>query len=67
MFKVIQLDERGMELAAVELDDFVVETVYSGIATLLREAAAAPRPSTPVELSRAARQRQQKILTRLHG
>jgi hypothetical protein len=68
MFKVIQVDESGAELAAIELDDFVIETVYAGIATLLRAAAtSAPGPSSPPELSRAARQRREKILTRLHG
>jgi hypothetical protein len=68
MFRVTQVDESGTELAAVELDDFVIETVYAGIATLLRDAAASEfQRSSPPELSRAARQRREKILTRLHG
>jgi hypothetical protein len=68
MFKVIQVDESGAELAAIEVDDFVIETVYAGIATLLRDAAASEaQPSPPPDLSRAARQRREKILTRLHG
>jgi hypothetical protein len=70
MFKVIQVDESGTELAAIELDDFVIETVYAGIATLLRDAAAsesAPPATAPAELSRAARQRREKILARIHA
>jgi hypothetical protein len=68
MFKVIQVDESGTELAAIELDDFVIETVYAGIATLLRDAASsAPQATAPAELSRAARQRREKILARLHA
>jgi hypothetical protein len=68
MFKVIQVDESGAEMAAIELDDFVIETVYAGIATLLRDAAASGTPpSSPPDLSRAARQRREKILTRLHA
>jgi hypothetical protein len=68
MFKVIQVDDSGTELAAVELDDFVIETVYAGIATLLRDAATSePQATAPAELSQAARQRRQKILSRIHG
>jgi hypothetical protein len=70
MFKVIQLDESGAELAAIELDDFVIETVYAGIATLLRDAATPerePQATMPLELSRAARQRREKILARIHA
>jgi hypothetical protein len=68
MFRVTQVDESGAELAAVELDDFVIETVYAGIAALLRAAATSETPpSAPPDLSRAARQRREKILTRLHG
>jgi hypothetical protein len=68
MFKVIQVDESGAELAAVELDDFVIETVYAGIATLLRNAAASePGITAPAELSRAARQRREKILARIQA
>jgi hypothetical protein len=67
MFKVIQVDESGAEVAAIELDDFVIETVYAGIATLLRAAATSEPGPSPPELSRAARQRREKILTRLHA
>jgi hypothetical protein len=68
MVKVIHVDDNGAEMATVEIDDFTIETVYAGIATLLRTAstsAAAPAPAA--ELSRQARQRRQKILTRIHS
>jgi hypothetical protein len=68
MIKVIQLDDSGAETAVIELDDFLVETVYSGLACMLRDAAST-HPSAPSlgELSRQARQRRAKILTRLNG
>jgi len=37
--KVIQVDEKGDEIAAIELDDFTVKTLHSGIAGLLSDAA----------------------------
>jgi hypothetical protein len=70
MVKVIHVDDNGAEMATVEIDDFTIETVYAGIATLLRTASAAsaaPPPSPPEGLSRQARQRREKILTRIHG
>jgi len=73
MVKVIHVDEHGAEMATVEIDDFTIETVYAGIATLLRTASAAPPPSpaapppAPAALSRQARQRREKILTRIHN
>ena len=66
MVKVIHVDEHGAEMATVEIDDFTIETVYAGIAALLRTASAAP-PAPPAALSRQARQRRQKILTRIHS
>jgi len=67
MFKVIHLADDGTEMAAIEVDDFTIEVIYSGIAQMLREAAASNRPvaGTPCDLSRAERQRREKILGRL--
>jgi hypothetical protein len=69
MVKVIRVAEDGTEVATVELDDFIIEVVYSGIAAMLQEAAASP--SCPVareaELSSEARRRRERVLTRLRG
>ncbi len=68
MVKVIHVDDNGAEMATVEIDDFTIETVYAGIATLLRTAStSAASPAPAAELSRQARQRRQKILTRIHS
>jgi hypothetical protein len=68
MVKVIHLDDNGAEMATVEIDDFTIETVYGGIASLLRAASAAAAPPAPAaEISRQARQRREKILTRIHS
>lgn len=68
MIKVIHLDDSGAEMATVEIDDFTIETVYAGIADLLRTATStAPPTSMPAGLSRQERQRREKILTRIHG
>jgi hypothetical protein len=68
MVKVIHLDDNGAEMATVEIDDFTIETVYGGIAALLRAASNAAAPPAPsAELSRQARQRREKILTRIHS
>ena len=67
MVKVIHLADDGTELAAIELDDFTIEILYSGLAHLLREAAhgRVPEGGPSSELSRQARQRRDKILTRI--
>ena len=66
MIRVTQIDASGNEQATVELDDFTVEILYSGIATMLQEAASAEsrleHRQTP---SSAERQRRARILTRL--
>jgi hypothetical protein len=68
MVKVIRVDDNGDEMATVEIDDFTIETVYAGIATLLRAASISAAPPAPAaELSRQARQRREKILTRIHS
>ena len=67
MVRVIQLADDGTEMAAVDIDDFTMEVVYSGIAEMLR-AAAAPleQPTAPLSgLPREARQRRQRILSRV--
>ncbi len=67
MVKVILLADDGTEMAAIEIDDFTIEVIYSGIAQMLREAAASNRPvaGTPCDLPRAERQRREKILSRI--
>jgi hypothetical protein len=66
MVKVIHVDDDGSETAVIELDDFTIETVYQGIAVMLREATPGqPQAADRTELSKAARQRRQRILTRL--
>jgi hypothetical protein len=66
MVKVIQVAEDGTELAAIEVDDFTIEVIYSGIAEMLRVAAskqtAAARSG---DLPREARQRRERILSRI--
>ena len=69
MVKVIHVAEDGSEVAAIEVDDFTIEVIYSGIAEMLREAASVqPEPTTAtLDLPRAERQRREKILTRLRA
>jgi hypothetical protein len=68
MVRVIQLADDGSELASVEVDDFTIDVVYSGLAEMLREAAVTrPVVTGPsCDLSREARQRRQRVLNRLH-
>ena len=67
MVKVIHVADDGTEVAAIEVDDFTIEVIYSGIAEMLRQAASAPAAPTAAagDLSRAERQRRDKILTRI--
>jgi hypothetical protein len=69
MVKVIQVADDGTEKAAVELDDFTVEIIYSGIADMLRdaEAARAAHAVPTPDLSRQERQRREKVLTKIRG
>ena len=46
MFRVTQLADDGTELAAVEVDDFTIEVLYSGLAEMLRAAAADRLPES---------------------
>ena len=67
MVKVIHLADDGTEMAAIEVDDFTIEVIYSGLAEMLREAAAA-RPSVTAtlgDLPREARQRRERVLSRI--
>ena len=67
MVKVIQVADDGTEMAAIEVDDFTIEVIYSGIAEMLRQAAASnERVAAPSgDLPREARQRREKILSRI--
>ena len=67
MVRVTQLADDGTELAAVEVDDFTIEVIYAGLADMLREAAATRPPvSAPsCDLPRQARQRRQRVLSRI--
>jgi hypothetical protein len=67
MVKVIHLADDGTEMAAIEVDDFTIEVIYSGIAEMLRDAAAAHGAVADVrrDLPRAERQRRDKILSRI--
>ncbi len=70
MIKVTQLADDGTETASIEVDEFTLEVIYAGLAEMLRDAAAAstePTPTPAGELPREARQRRQRILTRLHA
>jgi hypothetical protein len=63
--KITRIDDSGAATATIELDEFTVEILYSGIAQMLQAAAGTAQPSPPPTLSRDARQRRDKILARL--
>ncbi len=69
MVRIIQFADDGTETASIEVEDFTIEVIYSGLAEMLRDAAttspSASAPASACELSRAARQRRQRVLTRL--
>jgi hypothetical protein len=66
MVKVIRVDDDGAEVAAIEVDDFIIEIIYSGIAEMLRNAEAGQPQAVPAkDLPREARQRRAKILSRV--
>lgn len=69
MVKVIHLADDGTEVAAIEVDDFTIEVIYSGIAEMLRDAASAQAaaPASEWDLPHAERQRREKILTRIRN
>ncbi|HEX3333846.1 MAG TPA: hypothetical protein VHS57_05865 [Acidimicrobiales bacterium] len=69
MVRVIRFADDGTEMESVDLDDFTVEVVYSGISDMLRDAAASKdlgvEPS--FDLTREARRRRERVLTRVRG
>jgi hypothetical protein len=67
MVKVIHLADDGTEMATIEVDDFTIEVLYSGIAQMLRDAATSHEriAAASCELSSAARQRRERILSRI--
>jgi hypothetical protein len=70
MVRIVHLDENGNQMAEIELDDFTIEILYSGIAELLRTAAQEQSRSSftgPPPPSSQERQRREKILARLRG
>jgi hypothetical protein len=68
MVKVIRVGDDGAEVAAIEVDDFIIEIIYSGIAEMLRDAESAKvTGSVAKDLPREARQRRAKILSRVRA
>jgi hypothetical protein len=67
MVKVTQVADDGTETASIEVDDFTLEVIYSGLAEMLRNAATPRTPDAPpsCELSREARRRRQRVLSRI--
>jgi hypothetical protein len=67
MIRVSRLAEDGTETAVVEMDDFTLEVLYSGIAELLCQAGASPPPVAAAvsELPLEARRRRARILSRI--
>ncbi len=67
MFKVTRVADDGTDMASIEVDDFTMEVVYSGLAALLGDAAAANPPvlTSAGAPSRQALQRRQRVLSRL--
>jgi hypothetical protein len=67
MVKITQFADDGTETASIEVDDFTIEVIYSGLAEMLQEAATidAPASAPACRLSRDANQRRQRVLTRL--
>ena len=65
MVKVIHLADDGTEMAAIEVDDFTIEVIYSGIADMLREAAAPRRRPSPSARSATCRARRASAARRI--
>ena len=67
MVRVIRIADDGTEKESVEIDDFTIEVVYSGISDMLRDAAAPNElgAAASPDLPREARQRREKLLTRI--
>ena len=68
MVRVIRIGEDGTEKESVEIDDFTIEVVYSGISDMLRDAASEAHELAPsFDLSREAQRRREKVLARIRG
>lgn len=69
MVRVIHIADDGTEMESIDLDDFTVEVVYSGISDMLRDAAATKDLGVEptFDLSRDARRRRERVLTRIRG
>ncbi|HEX4434975.1 MAG TPA: hypothetical protein VH012_09090 [Acidimicrobiales bacterium] len=67
MVKITQFADDGTETASIEVDDFTIEVIYSGLAEMLQDAATthAPASAPACGLSRDAHKRRQRVLTRL--
>jgi hypothetical protein len=66
MVRVIRIAEDGTEKESVDIDDFTIEVVYSGISDMLRDAASKePGSAASLDLPREARHRREKVLTRI--
>jgi len=63
MVKVIHIANNGTETATVELDDFTVKVIYSGIADMLRDAASLQKAeqAASCQLSLEGRRRREKV------
>jgi hypothetical protein len=69
MVKVIHVGDDGSETATIEVDDFTIEILYSGIAEMLRQAElSGGTPDVPAkDLPRGVRLRREKILSRIRS
>jgi hypothetical protein len=67
MVRVTRIGEDGTEKESVDIDDFTIEVVYAGISDMLRDAASSKEPgcADPLDFPRDARQRREKVLTRI--
>ena len=67
MVRVTQLADDGTEMAAVEVDDFTIEVIYSGLADMLREPRrpARRRRRRPATCRARRAERRQRVLSRI--
>jgi len=69
MVKVIHIANNGAETASVELDDFTVQVIYSGIADMLREAASLQKAerAASCDFSLEGRRRREGVRKRIRN
>ncbi len=67
MVKVIHIANDGTETATVELDDFTVKVIYSGIADMLREAANLKKAERAAPCEFEGRGRREKVRNRVRS